>query len=245
MAWKADQLQGVIFPIPGSPQIDALGAWKIITSDAPFDSFNRAVNTPFAQSQAEGSFGDYQLTVAAQLGRVTLVLSGKQPEQPTPTEPILVNDVDDAASVISRALRALLPSAPPVRISLVAMLNEIVSDHSVSARRLTELTGGVWFPDPAVDSIYQVNIRRVYSESSHIMNRVVTWGAATLQTMSAIAGPQGFPNLVTGAETPVVTLKLDINSATAVPLEDSATGMVEDNLIEFGFLSRDAIGRLR
>src|SRR5205085_2551209 len=96
--------------------------------------------------------------------------------------PTRIKDVAGASQILCDILRTALSISRVARIAMVCNLGETHGSDESASQRLSELTGGIWFPTPPLDAIYQFNRRRPYKcEARHTMNRVVSWSAGSLQ----------------------------------------------------------------
>jgi hypothetical protein len=141
MAWKADLVQGVLFTLPSTPQIDALEAWRSAFGDRQPEAFNRPPN-PLQRSQAEGTFASLRLVIGAQLGRVDVSANPPQSTEPM-VEPPQIEDVPAAVEEVTRVLTFLCAKSRIVRVGLVGALSQSFKSNDEVVKRLAEETGGV------------------------------------------------------------------------------------------------------
>lgn len=251
MVWKADSLQGVLFTMPGVPQLDAQQMWGIVTDTLP-ENVQRPASTPNGLTIASGAYNGYNLRIQSQLGRIDWILNGRQSSSLNP-EPPQIEDYDRGLGIVSDLMMRSLSRLQPIRVALVGELSKILpSDADVSAF-LTEQTGGIWFPQPAQDCIYQVNARKHYAgDAEMLMNRIVTWSGSSYQLFTAPFPAPGIgPGMFSPAGFPVVqevlaaTLKIDINSATSEDISANVSGIIAANQAEISAIAKQGLAYLK
>jgi hypothetical protein len=245
MAWKADSLQGVLFTTPGAPQLDAQQLWSLATDSLP-ETVQRPATTPNSLSIASGAFRGYRLTVNSQLGRIDWIL-GPNPPAGLQTEPPGISDYDEASSQLNLILIRALASVRPVRIALVGEFGRVFESEDGLAAFLSEQTGGIWFPKPAQDCIYQINVRKKYAGSEELlMNRLVSWSGAMYHLFTGTFPGLGIQQELSPRQTVfAATLKVDVNSNTATDISAHASGIIEANRAELLAIAELGLGYLK
>lgn len=244
MVWKADLIQGVLFPVPTLPQIDALEAWQLAFEDQP-EAFRRPPN-PLQLSQAEGTSAGVRMTISAQFGRLDVNATPLPPTAPT-QEAVQIEDLSAAAEEVTRVLISLCHKVKIVRAALVGNLSQSLNTDAEVVARLVEETGGVWFPHPPLDSLYQLNVRRQYNVPDKLgMNRVLTWSAGFRQIVTMpIDQASTVSQLPIIKSTPLISFKIDVNSATASDITEQRTLIFSENKEEFLILQAEGLRRLQ
>ena len=226
IALKADELQGILFPVGGSRQIDALEAWQIATDGKSPQGYQNPGPSPSSVSIANGELNGFKLAVRSMLGRIELNISPLQSEDTA--KPPLIENLRAGFDALLVPTFRLLDKTKVTRTALVCSLMEFLNSDAEVSAKLTEATGGTWFPNPPLDAVYQFNVRRTFRHAPHQMNRIVTWSAGFIQRInfSALSG-----NLVSAPSLeilPLMTFKVDVNSLTTVDVSDVAKGMLEE-----------------
>jgi hypothetical protein len=240
MVWKADVVQGVLFTVPSERQIDALDAWQTAFKGESPEGFRRPPN-PILPSHAEGASAGVRITITSLLGRLDVVAT-----PPAPTAVIKdrsqIEDLVGTTEEVTRILLALTDKVKIVRAGLVGNLSQSVGNEQAVAARLTEVTGA-WFPSPALDALYQVNVRRSYENlGRYEMNRVLTWSAGVYQVLT---GQIGISPPVLQQSTPIVSLRIDVNSAPADGISEYVKLIMADNRNELLLLCEQGMERVR
>lgn len=251
MVWKADSLQGVLFTMPGAPQLDAQQLWAAVADSFP-ETVQRPSSTPNALTIAAGPWAGYNLRIQSQLGRIDWILNAVPPPTMTP-EPPQIEDYGHGIEVVSDLMTRSLPHLQPIRAALVGELSRILSSEEEVSQFLNKETGGIWFPPPTQDCIYQVNARKQYAGDADVfMNRIVTWSGSSYQLFTApfpmlgaaggVFNPAGFPAVHEGL---AATLKIDVNSATAADISPNATEIIAANKNEIIAIAEQGLEYLR
>jgi hypothetical protein len=246
MAWKADSLQGVLFTVPGLPQLDAQQVWSLVADGLP-ETVQRPAATPNGLSIAQGPFRDHHLTVHSQLGRIDFILHALPPQTPSDIPPQIA-DYEGAAGLIGEMLIRSVPRARPIRLAMVGEFGKAFPLERDVSNYLSEQTGGIWFPLPATDAIYQVNARKYYAGSAEIaMNRIVTWSGSTYQTFMATfnTGPGMPAGFATPKQVYAASLKIDVNSHTSDDISAFAEEIVRVNHAEMSAITKQGLAYLR
>lgn len=213
MSWQADNIQAVLLVPPGAPQPDALAVWQTFFNDTP-DGFQRPIGAPNAVSIASGERNNTQTIVTSQIGRIEISIRGTAAAGEF--EPPALQDVGAAIETASTWIISISGDTKVFRIAIVANLYKIISKENASLE-MTECTG-VHFPEFSSDQIYQYNCRRKFSCNPQIdMNRIVTWSYGeqhyvTVPVSASTSG--GLQNQVSIKSNPIVSHKIDINTAT-------------------------------
>jgi len=245
MDWKADSLQGVLFTTPGASQLDAQQLWSLLTDSLP-ENVQRPSTTPNSLSIATGPFKGNRLTVQSQLGRINWILSASPPVG-MPTEPPRIENYEEVSGQLNEILESALASVRPVRVALVGEFGLVFSSEVELVSFLSEQTGGVWFPEPAQDCIYQINVRKAYAGLNDInMNRLVTWSGSMYQLFSGSISLGGISQNLTPSQVILAaSLKIDINSHTSSDISKFAPDMIAAHRKEMLSIARSGLSYLK
>jgi hypothetical protein len=143
--------------------------------------------------------------------------------------PPLIADLGAAIAVSDLLGRSLLTDTKVVRVATICGLIQIAESPEMATQLLSDATGGIRFPEAAIDGAYQFNLRRPYVADPDIqMNRILNWSTASIQLITA-QGIIGGPAL-TAVQTslPVVVWRIDVNSATAADISPLALEMLTE-----------------
>lgn len=245
MSWKADSLQGVLFTTPGTSQLDAQQVWEIVADGLP-ENVQRPAAVPNALSIAAGAYRGYRLIVQSQLGRVDWILNAVPP--PTPPEgPPQIDSYEEASSLIGEMLLRSVDKIAPTRLALVGEFGRSFNADDEVSDFLSVQTGGMWFPQPTQDAIYQVNARKAYAgDESLLMNRIVTWSGSTYHLyMAQMPSNSGFGGMMPMREVRSASLKVDVNSATSHDLTVQAESIVSANRSELIAIAQQGLSYLK
>ncbi len=216
MAWKADSVRATIFVGPAAVNPDALEVFSVATGGQRPDSFQGPKANPASVSMADGFFGDFALTVTAQIGRHDLILNAIQPEGGPDDLPARIESLPSALSQLMRLIPAVAANATILRTATVVELSQYHADARDAIRAISA-ESKAWFPEDGSDCVYQFNVRRFYPDSDTVMNRISTWSIGQIQQIPVMpfVGRVAFKSVWTA------NLKLDINCA---PSRDSLSG---------------------
>jgi hypothetical protein len=245
MAWKADSLQGVLFTTPGAPQLDAQQLWSLATDSLP-ETVQRPADVPTSLSIASGLFEGHRLAVHSQLGRIDWMMNA-QPQGTTFSEPPRIEKYQAASQQLRDLMIRALAAVRPVRTAFVGEFGRVFDTEASLIGFLTEQTGGVWFPEPAQDCIYQINVRKSYAGADDVlMNRLVTWSGSMYQMFTGVFPSIGMnPSLSPGHIVLAASLKIDANSHTVSDISANAPEIISANCAEVLAIAESGIKRLR
>lgn len=241
MIWKADQIQGVVFPMPGSKQSSALELWGEMFPQMEPGSYQGAGQSPIAATQASGKIDDLQVSVGAQIGRIDISISPNPSDQDEHNPPQIA-DIASAMLQLQKHLTAVIGLCRVARVATVAQLSIHFNDAGTITSFINE-SAGTNFPPESTDNIYQMNVRRAYNLSKNtLMNRVVTWNSGMKQIFNAqIDLSSNNFGMSSAVIIPVAALKLDINSATNKDITDIAPEMVAEHIREIEILLSNGV----
>jgi|CXWL01.1.fsa_nt_gi hypothetical protein len=208
MAWKADNVRTVLFPVGQPPEV--LDVWKLLGVGEP-DQYQRRVGvTGIGQASGGG------VLLLVQAGRVELRMQNVDPEE----GPQLIEDPSAQLKTVYELTLKLLEELMVTRLACAADLVEPQDTAAEAAGRVASALPGLKLPAGASDVVFQLNVKRYFSSGAVEMNRVCKWGTATQQLMHVEITPTGGQAPVLLRQREVVTLGLDINTApqsTAIP----------------------------
>lgn len=229
MPFSADAVQGICFIEPSSRPNDAMATWQTIFAGASPDGFQRVANSPALQSAANGESDGFFFTLNVQVGRLELIIESQHPQALVSTDspPPRIDDVARATNVLARHLKKIATSHKTIRIAIVLDLSmELLPGDEANAMRqhLARLS----LPPGATDLQFQVNVRRRFASRPEVaMNRVCSWstGQAGFVQMTP-AGP------ISTAMRPIVSLKLDINTAPEIHVPGASSDSIISELAD-------------
>lgn len=208
MNFQADSIHGVLFPVPGQHQDDALKLWgSVFPNDSP-DGFQRATSSPSLNSSASGEREGFNTTINAQVGRIDLILTHPLPQVPVDPSPPRMGDIAGATARITDLMKRIILNMKVGRVAIVLDLAKSITPGSESEVLLQSLPNFP-FPDNVSDVNLQFNSRRSFETVPDLlMNRLCT--LATGQ-VGFVINPQIQGSSVMKM-TPYVGLKIDVNS---------------------------------
>lgn len=244
MTWKADNIQGVIFTLPGAAQLDAQQVWEHIIKTLP-ETVQRPAMNPAGLSVASGPYLGFRLSVQSQLGRIDCILNAAPSIGPSP-EPPTISDYGQALQQLDELLTRAISVVPPIRVATVAEFGRHFPSELEVVEFLSKETGGVWFAPPAQDCIYQINVRSGYpGDTGYQMNRLVTWSGALYAMVTAQLLNAGQTSGMSTTKTiSAASLKIDVNSDTSFDIQSNASEMIKANSAEVLAIAAAGIRRL-
>lgn len=234
MSWKADNVRTILFPVGQPPEV--LEIWGLLGIGDP-DQFQKRIS-PTGIGQASGAGA----MLLVQAGRVELRMQNVDPEE----GPQLIDDPVDRLRTACELSLKLLEKLAVTRLACAADLVEPQDTAEKAAEWVSSALPGIKLPAGASDVVFQVNVKRSFSEDPIEMNRVCKWGTATQQLMHVEITPSGGQAPVLLRQRDVVTLSLDINTVpqtTAIPKE-IAKRLLEELHAETNKLIKDGISVL-
>jgi hypothetical protein len=163
----------------------------------------------------EGGANGNRLVVAYQNQRLDWTISPGPPSSPDLRKPVIMLDVDQAISLMRKALGVSTQSYHQVdRLAFGAILTRQVSDVAEGLRYLSQYLRHMDLENRGgMDFIYQVNRPRRSSHASHVsVNRLAKWSLGNVQTGSMRIGPSQPPHVAVSEFLLIDKLVLDINT---------------------------------
>ncbi|WP_232494897.1 hypothetical protein [Novosphingobium kaempferiae] len=169
-----DGITAVFFGQPAlREQPDATDVWAKLFDGAKPDAYNRNVSGPLPFSTAQGLWGNDNVQVTAQVGRIDLQWT--RPPADEMGRPQQFHDVQKSLRTVVDALKRLAATTSPARLALLVNTSSKTLD-SDPAEALSSLLGKVFFPPEATDAIYRLNLRRELTSAPNIsLNRLSVW----------------------------------------------------------------------
>lgn len=189
--------------------------WERLTGNEPESVTSKK---SLGTRHEEGSWGNGQLTVAVQSGRIDVFFSPTQPQM-MPKEPPSLGPLGPASEQLKNCiLRLKLPKA--ARLAIGAQISVLVKDSETSIQYLNKLSPYNEFSEGLTDVICQYNHPKKLKHSGIEFNRLYKWTQARLQFVQFAVGPDGQQ---TGGGLGVKTqhilqLELDFNTAPGAQL---------------------------
>ncbi|MFE1598151.1 hypothetical protein [Methylobacterium sp. ID0610] len=226
MFWKADQLQGVLFPAPNTPILDAADIWRMLFNGQMPEAYQRAPGFPAPSSQADGAMGEYHLQVSSAIGRIDFRLSSNV--DAAEDGPPRIAEILPALEVLCALQSRIIGNLQVIRVATVLNLAMSFKDSEERYNKFSEFVPDAKYPANASDFVYQYNVRKNFEgPGDHEMNRVLTWTSNELQML---AMQVNIPTL--GAQQipiksyPSIGWKIDLNSATTSDISEYAKSFI-------------------
>lgn len=189
--------------------------WESLTGLEPESITNKK---SLQTRNEEGPWGPGYLTVAAQSGRVDVILLPIQPQN-MPKEPPHLGSLPVVASLLRACILGLkLPKCS--RLAIGAQISLVVDDSAAAIDCLNKLSPCSNFKSSLKDVVFQYNEPKKLKHSGIEFNRLYKWMQARVQFVQFAIGAEGMP-LGTGADLNtqhVLQLELDFNTAHGAPL---------------------------
>ena len=231
MSFKADNVQVVLFPYPGTADNeDAMQLWTRVFGDTP-DGFQKAAASPILSSSASGERNGFQLSLTVQVGRIQLVIQAPAaaaqispfsgpPRMDNPEKPIR-----RAAELLKAFAKAIRPS----RVAIVTELGQTVdrgTQDSVLRKELEKLN----LPHGVTDLGFQLNLRRPFNAYPSLeMNRLLAWQSGEVGFLPNAPGVSFSGPIPT---IPFVGFKIDVNTPPNILLNQEEIDVIADELEE-------------
>ena len=164
----------------------------------------------------EGGANGNRLTLAYQNQRLDWTISSGPTTSPDLHNPLTLVDVNQAMSLIRKALGVLTRTYPQVdRLALGAILVRQVSDVNDGLSHLSQYLPHLDLENRGgPDFIYRINRRCLSSYAPHVMvNRLAKWSLEDVQTGALRIAPSQPPHLAISESLLLDKLALDINTA--------------------------------
>ena len=221
IAWQTEFLRVTAFPISGATDL-LPNSWKQITGNDP-DEISK--HPPPMQSFEAGPFFGGRLSVGHQPGRIDLVL---MPDQTTQSEGTQLRHVGDFGSAMENMLPAsqkmFRPDMVMQRLAVGAVLLHPVKSAADGYKVLRSILAVAReIPETASDFSLQLNVPvslSVGGIGDIRINRLLRWTVARFQIMNMVGGSGVPTQIVSGTETHVARVEMDINTPAdlAAPL---------------------------
>lgn len=214
MNWLADSLHCVVFSQPTMAVPDALQPWLRLFGSAP-QSYQQNLQGAVFGSMSSGTIGQYQISIAAQPGRMELAILPIPYPAPDASLPV-IRDIATAFAVLQGYSDTLLETGGAIRVALILNLSGQTADAETAKEKFKQSIHYENLPTGATDLSFALNIRTPISLPTHTatgleMNRVCRWGTSMHQLVQVQVGVGG-PAPTVVKETHVVTLQLDLNT---------------------------------
>lgn len=210
MAFSADAVQGVCFIEPSSRPDDALRMWSAVFPNGGPEGFQRVANSPTLLSFANGEQGGFFCSLNVQVGRIDIVLNRRNPQTLISVNegPPRIENIKEAVDFLALHLQNATTHQKVMRIGIVLDLT-MDSVLGAEAEAMRSQLAHLHIPQNATDVQFQMNVRKqLECQPNLAMNRLCAWSS----------GQAGFFQItptgpVAGQLRPVITMKVDVNTA--------------------------------
>ena len=164
----------------------------------------------------EGGANGNRLILASQNQRLDWTISPGPTTSPDLQKPLVLVDVDQAMSLIRKALGVLTGTYRQVdRLAFGVILIRQVSDVKEGLGHLSQYLPHLDLENRGgLDFIYQINRRRLSSYAPHVLvNRLAKWSLESVQSGALRIGPSQRPHIAVSESLLVDKLTIDINTA--------------------------------
>lgn len=242
MNWAADLVQAVIFSPPTGETQDALQPWLRLFSSSPQSFMSGDQATPGA-SVAGGVVGDFNVQIAAQPGRLEIVL--RAPERAG--EPARISAIKHAVNSATAYAKQLSKSNHTVlRIAVVASLSKTFSNKSEAQKAFFSETGIVGLPQGSSDLQFGLNSPKDFQSDKITLNRLLRWMTVDNQILELkLAQGSSAPSLNV-KDIPTLNWLVDVNTAIGILLDQDRIADYFDMAVdEFNQLLEGGYGYIR
>ena len=226
----AIQLQGALFFNPNEESLRARDAWNILSPD-PAERISENSETPLLIASYGGRWGEYNLSVNSQAGRLDIFLQPLAVDRDVnkPSLPPRIFDVPEAVKSLQVLLKKIAHDRSILRAGIIVELMKPLNLGLENSDLKKELQPYV-LPANARDASVRFNVRRSFEfDKSLQMNRLVsleTGKTGRLEVQFPLQLSQATPISIQ----PVIKFKIDVNSIPEMPIPCKAEFPVIDEI---------------
>lgn len=223
--WQTENLR---FSFLGCTEAAAeLVTWKSITGQ---EADSVTVKKSQGLRNEEGAWGDGQLHVSAQPGRIDIVISPRQ--SPTGIDFPSLGDISVLADkLLASIIELKMPQS--ARLAIGAKLNHLVAGPEEAIDALNQCLPFMSVDRESHDVVFQENKPKKLRHSGTVLNRLFKWSQVRMQFIQLAVGSDGAQQVVPPSQNQLKTmlqLEMDFNTApnATLPHPDAYPALVKE-----------------